>query len=242
MPALLLVSTAFGLGSERLIGTRAPWLVLAGGEFTPHKKRLAEELTPGDSWSGHWTSRRPPSGLVPACHPPVSQPHVIDAQRWNPALSSLRWSSRSHDAAMVLMSLSSVPHHSLLPFKWLPDMVWCVLQCLGGCGISVPPQPCAAAACLALPCLCPPTHLQAAAATLLGLESRFCRSITGLAQFAPPMEMHFVVAKLVVSWPPAYVSPCMCLYICPYACMLMHVDACACKHVYACIYTWAMTT
>ena len=96
--------------------------------------------------------------------PPVSHLHVIDAG--DRFLRSLRWSSRPYDATMVLTSLSSVPRRSLLPFEWLS--AWCVLRCLGGRDISVPPQPCAAAG-------CPPIHPRAAATLLVGLGSRFRR-------------------------------------------------------------------
>jgi len=96
--------------------------------------------------------------------PPVSHPHVpVAGDRF---LRSLRWSSRPYDATMVLTSLSSVPRRSLPPFKWLS--AWCVLRCLGGRDISVPPQPCAAAG-------CPPIHPRAAATLLVGLGSRFRR-------------------------------------------------------------------
>ena len=103
--------------------------------------------------------------------PPVSHPHVIDAG--DRFLRSLRWSSRPYDATMVLTSLSSVPRRSLLPFEWLS--AWCVLRCLGGRDISIPPQPCAAAIRLASPRSCPPIHPRAAATLLVGLGSRFRR-------------------------------------------------------------------
>ena len=96
--------------------------------------------------------------------PPVSHPHVLDAG--DRFLRSLRWSSRPYNATMVLTSLSSVPRRSLLPFEWLS--AWCVLRCLGGRDISVPPQPCAAAG-------CPPIHPRAAATFRFGLGPRLRR-------------------------------------------------------------------
>ena len=139
----------------------------------PHLSWMGSSGTPPEAQAHRYPRRLAVRSLdvkAPS-RPPVSHPHVIDAG--DRFLRSLRWSSRPYDATMVLTSLSSVPRRSLLPFEWLS--AWCVLRCLGGRDISIPPRPCAAAIRLASPRSCPPIHPRAAATLLVGLGSRFRR-------------------------------------------------------------------